>query len=598
MNLKLEVISENGIISLNKNNAESLGIDKLSYTIARFGYGITDVELRIDESLSDDIMLVGENITKRLHLPENNRYLLKVEDKEIVFGPLMGIFLGMENLNYNWKYERLESFITNYEEINGVVCAFSEKDLDLSKMTVNAYYYDAYYKIWRKQILPLPSTLNVFGNISKRLKRLLRGIYGNNLYNYSEMDKWAESKVLQRHPLASVYLPETIISSNVEMFKDFVDKHEDVYFKPIKGRQGKGIHRIYKQQDNSYTLTIQAVEAKEYKNVNFEDIDVLINELKDKIISSQFILQKTINLIINNRVIDFRLRFDKNIENEWKLSLAASRVSDIGGVVSNRSAGGKVVSVEQSLEEYYGYSESEAKNKKNELIKAGKILTEAVEENNVNYGKCAVDLGVDNDGNIWHIESNIKAPNDTTTLSFEKYEGLDRVCQLGISYNKRLAGFKNVNNTIEILPSGRKSALTTAKSSYELFLTGQFMSEKFVNYIKEETTNFVNKNFSLKKRKSYVLLTLKNISEKELVDLVYRIRKQDNYNVVRTVLYNKVNKKIKKVKQSKNDELKKKNEEIEKELKELNKEIKKMKNSNSWKMTAPIRIIGKVLKRK
>ena len=598
MNFKLKKNPNKSVISLNSNNAQLLGIEKITYTLVRFGFIVADVEIKIDDTLANEIVSVSENVFEKLYLPKGNRYLINIVDKEIVFGPLMGIFLGMENLNYNWKYERLESFITNYEEINGVVCAFSEKDLDLSRMTVNAYYYDAYFKIWRKQILPLPSTLNIFGNISKRLKRLLRGIYGNNLYNYNEMDKWAESKVLQRHPLASVYLPETIISSDVEIFKGFVDKHEDVYFKPIKGRQGKGIHRICKQEDDSYTLTIQAVEAKEYKNINFENIDVLIKELNDKIVSSQFILQKTINLIINNRVIDFRLRFDKNIENEWKLSLAASRVSDLGGVVSNRSAGGKVVSVEQSLEEYYGYSESEAKNKKNELIKAGKILTEAVEENNVNYGKCAVDLGVDNDGNIWHIESNIKAPNDTTTLSFEKYEGLDRVCQLGISYNKRLAGFKNINNTIELLPSEKKSALTAAESSYDLFVTGQFMDEKFVNYIKEETTNYVNNNFSLRKKRSYVLLTLENISEKELIDLVYRIRKQDNKNVVRTVLYNKVNKKVKKVKQSKNVELEKKNEEIEKELKKLNKEIKKMKNSNSWKMTAPIRIIGRVLKRK
>src|SRR5699024_8940920 len=480
---------------------------------------VADVEIKIDDTLANEIVSVSENVFEKLYLPKGNRYLINIVDKEIVFGPLMGIFLGMENLNYNWKYERLESFITNYEEINGVVCAFSEKDLDLSKMTVNSYYYYDYYKILRKQILPLPSTLNVFGNISKRLKRLLRGIYGNNLYNYNEMDKWAESKVLQRHPLASVYLPETIISSNIEMFKDFVDKHEDVYFKPIKGRQGKGIHRIYKQQDNSYTLTIQAVEAKEYKNVNFEDIDVLINELKDKIIYSQFILQKTINLIINNRVIDFRLRFDKNIENEWKLSLAASRVSDIGGVVSNRSAGGKVVSVEQSLEEYYGYSESEAKNKKNELIKAGKILTEAVEENNVNYGKCAVDLGVDNDGNIWYIESNIKAPNDTTTLSFEKYEGLDRVCQLGISYNKRLAGFKNVNHSIDAENEDKETADLRNESSYNLFLTGRLINNEFISAI-EQVTNAVSKDFNLIKKNSYVLLTLENISEKELVDLV------------------------------------------------------------------------------
>src|SRR5690625_6113239 len=63
--------------------------------------------------------------------------------------------------------------------------------------------------------------------------------------------------------------------------------------------------------------------AKDHKEVIFNTIDDVIEKLENHINSTNYILQKTINISINQRVIDFRIRFEKNIENRWVLSLFA-----------------------------------------------------------------------------------------------------------------------------------------------------------------------------------------------------------------------------------------------------------------------------------
>src|SRR5690625_1199059 len=310
---------------MNQESAQALGVENLHITVVRFGFKIADTKIEIDNNLPKEVIYISVDIFRSLSLPKSNRYLIKVIEKEIVFGPYLGIYLGTGKRPIKWKYERLTAFVANFSEVNGVVCAFTENDIDFAEMEVNALYYDSFKDVWKQQKMPLPSVIHIYGDMRKRVKSKLRGIYGNNLFNYNEMDKWTEIRVLQSNQRTKKYIPNTMICENINSFREFILKHDDVYFKPVKGRKGRGIHRIKKQKTGDYLLTIQS--TKSYEKYSYKTIDDLVNKLEDKIKTADFILQKTIDISINKRVIDFRVRFEKNIENQWTLSLFTERIS-------------------------------------------------------------------------------------------------------------------------------------------------------------------------------------------------------------------------------------------------------------------------------
>jgi len=592
MHFKIELINQKNLLKINNISAERLGLNNLHVTVIRFGFSIAEVEIEASSDIEENTLFISENVINKVKVPRDNIYMLEVIDKEIVLGPYTGIYIGKGDYPKGWKYERLSSFVSNFQEVNGTLCAFTENNVDFNKMEVNGCYYDSYNKIWKRRVLPLPSAINRYGDIRRVFRDRIRGIYGDKYFNFNEMDKWTEMKALRTNELSKKYIPDTIISDNINTFKRFVENHEDVYFKPIRGRQGRNIHRIQKQTDDKYLLTITSINS--FNEYRFENLEQLIMELRDKIISAKYILQQTINITIKGRVIDFRIRYEKDIKNNWVLSLFASRVSDPGGVVSNRSAGGTVITPDEALSKYYGYSDEETGNVKQKLIDAGFQIVKAVEESNVNYGKCAVDLGLDQNGQIWHIESNVIGPNDFTTLSFEGYKGLNRVSHLNVMYSKRLARFQNATHTVEFAQFANDKEHSKVIKNYILYLAGRFISKE----LKEQIFRTIEENnVKIKEneiKRTYVSVKL-NISEIDLLTLIKKIRNIDDQNIIKTILYEESTVKKRKVTRS-DRSLLKDNKRLSKEVKLLNKEIKQLRTSTSWKLSKPIRLIGKLFK--
>lgn len=583
LSFNVSIIKEKDVIKLTDSIAKKTGLVSIKMTLARFGFAVADIKVVIDDTLKNEEICISENVIKKLKLPISNKFHLKVKDKEIVFGPYIGIYLGSGRLNIGWKYERLRSFVKNFdEEINGAMVAFTEKDINYRNLTVDAYCYDSIRRVWKRQEMPLPSVLHRYGDMNRKVRNRLAVLYGKKLFNYDEMDKWTEISALQSNEETKEYIPETILCENIEQFKDMVSRYSDLYFKPVKGRKGRGIHRIIKLKDNIFRVTIQAKTSFEEKT--FYHINELINELQDKITSGNYIIQKTINLTINNRVIDFRIRFEKDWNNEWKQSIFAARVSDLGGVVSNRSAGGGVFDPYTVLTEHYQFDPEKANAIMDQLIDVGFKITKAVESAHLNYGKCAVDLGLEADGTIYHIESNVKAPNDLTTRAFEEFEGLDRIGILNSQYAKSLTGFKDNQLKLEFEV---EEEVDTKIKDYHIILGSSSRTEeleaKIFNLFKQYNLE-VN---DILKRKFHIEFRLK-VKETELLKIFKKIQSIDKNNFIRSILYGKLP--IKK-------RIKAPSTRLVKENKKLKKELEKMKKSTSWKISKPIRVIGKLFRR-
>lgn len=585
--MKFQVIkgSKKNTLSINKNSAKKLGIENQKESIIRFGYKISNLEIRVDKSLKDNLIVLCKRTVKRLKVPVNNIHEIKIEHKEIIIGPYIGIYLGTGARVNGWKFERLTSFVLNYEEIKGTVCAFTAREMDFEKLEVDAYYYDFGHNIWKKKRMPFPTVIHRYGDFNRSFSRKLKALYDKRLFNYSEMDKWNELSILKADSETNKYIPDTEICKSEYIFEEFINKHQDIYFKPILGRKGRGIYRIIQKSSESITVITQ--KNNETINHQIETMAELVGFLSEEITSKAFILQKTIDLIIDKRAIDFRVRFDKDIKNKWHLTIFTSRVSEEGGVVSNRSAGGKVITPEKTLKKYYNYKEDEINKVKKELIEVALKITKTIEKNHMPYGKCAIDLGLDTEGNIYHIESNVKAPNDLTTRLIDGYESLDKACQLNSLYSKRLAGFRNVSNQIYFKIS--RQSLNTKNRIYGIYFAGSLENPNTLKVVKQI---FRNNDIDIKVDHVFTRYfgAIIKTDEKTLVEIAREVKAELNCSI-RTILYHQIKQKSKRSKEEK---------EIS-DLKQVNKDyeiqINKMKNSSSWKLSKPIRLLGALFKR-
>ena len=597
VSIQLQTITDKNLIKVNYIDAKKIGFEKIKMTLIRFGYKVADVSIELDDSVSQGTIYISENIVSKLKLPITEDYLIKVNDNELILGPYIGIYTSPKEEITGWKVERLKSFVIRFkEEINGVMIAFTHEDINYEKLEVNAFYYDSKNDVWIRKVMPLPTVIHRYGDMNRAIRNKLRSIYGNLLFNYDELDKWSEISSLITNEKAKRYVSNTKLCDNIQTFKTFIENHNDFYFKPIKGRKGRGIHRVQRMQNGSYLLTVQAI--KEYKKIEYSNVDELIENLREAIYSKEYILQRTINLSIDERVIDFRVRFEKNSENEWELSIFAARVSGKGGVVSNRSAGGEVIAPIEALRKYYQFDEKKAEFVRNELIEAGRIITTCVEEAHVNYLKCAVDLGVEPDGTIYHIETNVKAPNDLTTRAFEGYDGLDKACSLNSLYSKRMAGFKDVQNKMSFMSESMLKSYKNDKRRFKVTFGGSQRTQATIEMIKESfnINNVIIKEENIKKfHYQFIVIGTEEI----LVKVAKQIREKDYNNIVRSILIEQIKRNTTNKSKQKPSILKENQiEELKKENQLLKKELRELKNSRSWKVSKPIRLIGKVLKRK
>src|SRR5690625_483784 len=129
---------------------------------------------------------------------------------------------------------------------------------------------------------------------------------------------------------------------------DFINKYNDIYIKPVGGNQGQGIYNVIQSKDQ-----IRIMTRKDGQNVVITcNSEEEVKEFAKRYLRSRkYIMQQTLDLSINNRMIDFRIGFDKNQQGEWKHNLYITRVGGDESIVSNVATSGGYVEYPQKRSE-------------------------------------------------------------------------------------------------------------------------------------------------------------------------------------------------------------------------------------------------------
>lgn len=453
---------KNRKLIISEEVAERLGLYFIKQTQIRFGLKVSDISIEIRPNLKNKVIL-SNSVLRKLNIPLDCSYNLIVKENEISLGPFIGIYMGRKESTVIKKLRLIDSYIKNYQELNGVIFAFSLDNVNKEDLTIGGYYYNPNKERWEKSVLPFPASIFRKNTYNLQWREYFGSLYGNKIFNYKSIDKWEMYDRLRQFNEIEEYLPPTAKYINEEDVLSMLEKYRNVYVKPISGKKGKGIYNIVVIDGYYHVKTREKSGNVEWR---FSTTDELTSFLKERVTKGKYIVQKTIELQVGDKVVDFRVGMDKDQNGLWQKIMFISRVSGNSSIVSNMQiSGGEVQWIPNVLREIYMMNEQQIKSYTEKLSSLAHTISQKLEMTGLNMGKLAFDFAIDKNQKIWIIEVNSKYPDDSLADQLESNrETYYKIRHTNMQYAKKLAGFdQEMDNQVILTPPGHTNTAEVRK---------------------------------------------------------------------------------------------------------------------------------------
>ncbi|WP_404455542.1 YheC/YheD family protein [Oceanobacillus kapialis] len=469
LNIKLTEESENGIY-INGNVSEKLGTNYIRSSVLRFGMRVAEIEVIHDNKLKDDELLLSKRVAEKLNVPLSCDYEILINaNKEFVIGPFIGIYMGRKKATLLKKLRLVNSFAAKYTEVNGTVFAFTLDTVQKTNFMIKGYFYNPKMDRWEESTLPYPSTIFLRNTMNTEWREHFKALYGNNIFNYKPFDKWEMFQKLEQFPESLKVIPQTLLYKNADDVLNMLDKYHNLYVKPIGGKKGLGIFNVVRNEEG---IVVQTRENQENLKWVMNDEEFL-RFMQEKLIIDKFVIQETIDLQIDNKVMDFRVGMEKDIAGDWTNKMFITRLSGDSSIVSNRAAGGgTIITVEQALKEIYRMSDEMVEEYTKKLLTVAKESAINLEKTGLNLGKLAFDLAIDKNRKIWIIEINSRYPDDSLANKIGDKEMYYEIRNTNMLYAKKLAGFgDSTSNLLTFKDSLSQSPCNELKRRFKVLVS-------------------------------------------------------------------------------------------------------------------------------
>ena len=345
------------------------------------------------------------------------------EENEVQLGPLIGV-LSDGNGSSDSPFDSRTGFIRQLlrmGEGKAYIFAFTPRDINWSKDTVNGYFLNSAGS-WYRKVVPLPDV--VYNRLPSRYAETTSSIIsmrerfvrkGVPFFNWSFFNKSDVYKLLDRDIEALEHLPESVNNPRPEKIKEMLENHQFIYFKPSAGSLGIGIYRLTYHPNRGYFARYRRGNTNVL--LRFTSFNSLMRMLETRHGSGlgRYVSQQGIRLIeIDGCPIDFRFHMHKNGNNEWVPVGIGAKKAGRGSVTTHIKNGGSLLTPEQALNRAFGDSSEEM------LAKAKAVsikLSQAIERNFPHtLGELGLDIGIDKDGDIWMFEANAKPEGPSSAI--------------------------------------------------------------------------------------------------------------------------------------------------------------------------------------
>lgn len=257
---------------------------------------------------------------------------------------------------------------------------------------------------WRHGTAKLPQVVvdNVFVHVARtdaRYAAAKRALLqkGTRVVNPRLPDKRGVWRTLLQSAAMRPHLPETAALQGADQVERWLDRHESVFLKPVRGSKGRGVARITRAADGRYAVT----EGSE---------QVLGTAALRRLVSARLkrekhLIQQGLSLVeADGSKIDLRVVLYRDGTGSWRPVATVPRVGQTGQAVTNLAQGGRTETLE--------WLQAELRKQRltmpaREQIEQVAILTaEALTPIRPTLAFLGIDIGLTADGRLYALDIN------------------------------------------------------------------------------------------------------------------------------------------------------------------------------------------------
>lgn len=298
------------------------------------------------------------------------------------------------------------------KQIGIPVIVFHPTGLQFETRTVKGFSLDQHNQ-WKSVTAPIPKFIydrcfylgTKYNRIYKPYIARLVNSKGVRFLGLGLKGKWQMYELVSKHPTLASYLPPTEQVENLNQIQLWLQRYPSIILKPKNGSLGIGV--IKATQSNRSIL----VEGRSTDNVPFQKNFTSFQSFAAFFRSSKkrwkYLIQPYLTLTTQQGIpFDVRLLVQKDGSGQWATTGKAIRMGSGKSITSNLHGGGRAFSFEGFLQQ--NYTLKEAEKIKSHMAVLESALPKYLEQHHGPLVELGIDIGIDNDHNIWLIEVNSK----------------------------------------------------------------------------------------------------------------------------------------------------------------------------------------------
>lgn len=323
----------------------------------------------------------------------------------------------------NTRLERLIALSKEAIKQGDKLIVFSLNDVNFEEAKIRAYVYDILTDKFKNTYSQFP---DVIINEAPKL-RVKRNPKENKLRElipftcYLIGNKFELYKKIKKYSIYDSYLIPTGKLKALGNVEEYLNTYKTIILKPLNGRQGKGIYKIYYLEPFFFIEDSESV-----KKVNSIEFHNFIDSL---LAMGNYIVQPFIQCTTKDgNAYDFRIHTQRNSEGEWVVTKLYPRIGQENTFLSNISQGGHTEHIDLFLKKELGDKADFYKFVLNQL---SLDLSEHIDSfYDFSIDELGIDLAIDNSGEVWFYEANAgpqskyhEEERAVNTIGYAKYVG-------------------------------------------------------------------------------------------------------------------------------------------------------------------------------
>lgn len=416
-------------LRINPKLAERIGVNKKSKKIS-INYGNRQYEVRINitKNVPQGVMEIDQSSIDQLMIDTSYDYNCRFKNGNLFIGPLIGLLYShkarylKKRFSNEKKRKRYDTYAQALAKIGGVLYVFATDQINYEKEEIKGYVFNTTTSTWDEKLFPFPGVVYRKVSVAEVFEQKMKGKILNS-YRFSKYEFW---EMLKDHHKIAKHLPVTTNEITKSSLDDLLNKYEKVILKHTKKKLGHGIYHITKEKEK-YIVT-KNLTYDSFKLSNVKMVEFLKNH-KDDYIFQQFISLKT----YEDRKIDYRLIFTKNIKEKWECKGIIGWLGAVGGFTIHTLVESNGRTLEDMLKIQFDYTPKQIARKKKEMIKIGKEIASALDTSERPYLDFGFDFGLDINGYVWIFEANVYQQL-WSPLYIDDYEMYEQIIDSLITY--------------------------------------------------------------------------------------------------------------------------------------------------------------------